>query len=327
MPPEENLEDIWPPILASEGEEVPNVLYHYTSPRGLLGMLEGNEIHMSNVRFMNDRSELDYAFGLLAKRIHEKEAQYEEGDREHFALQLLKELPSVFQSEKIQGSADIYGFCFCEDGDSVAQWREYARQGQGYSVGFDTDSLKELHPGASLVKMVYDPERQEEMVDGLLDSSIEVVKNIVENSDEDDDLDTDKMILVSSVIASIFLLTTAIRIKNPVFEDEREWRLVHGHLPDRQGLPPSSFLGEDPGGPLADIWSTPVPDLRFRVQKGQIVPYIGIAPGKKDATIPIVQVIQGPQTAPDIGRRAIRLMTSTFGGSVEVHESDVPLRY
>src|SRR5712671_6860096 len=49
----------------------PRLLYHYTSADGLLGMLEGRQLWATNVRFMNDTSELGYGIGLVREVLRE----------------------------------------------------------------------------------------------------------------------------------------------------------------------------------------------------------------------------------------------------------------
>jgi hypothetical protein len=45
----------------------PAILYHYTAADGLLGMLQSHQIWATNVRFINDRSELDYGINLVCR--------------------------------------------------------------------------------------------------------------------------------------------------------------------------------------------------------------------------------------------------------------------
>ena len=39
----------------------PAILYHYTTPEGLKGILQSGKLWATEVRYMNDASELDYA--------------------------------------------------------------------------------------------------------------------------------------------------------------------------------------------------------------------------------------------------------------------------
>ena len=46
-------------------EQVPHVLYHYTSADGLIGILSSKSIWLTDLRYMNDLSELQYSKALV----------------------------------------------------------------------------------------------------------------------------------------------------------------------------------------------------------------------------------------------------------------------
>src|SRR2546423_10494745 len=52
-------------------QDSPRLLYHYTSADGLLGMLQGRQLWATNVRFMNDTSELAYGIRLVREVLQE----------------------------------------------------------------------------------------------------------------------------------------------------------------------------------------------------------------------------------------------------------------
>ena len=45
-------------------------LYHYTSLQGLMGIIESRKLRASDVRYMNDSTELTYALNLLQNAIN-----------------------------------------------------------------------------------------------------------------------------------------------------------------------------------------------------------------------------------------------------------------
>jgi hypothetical protein len=48
---------------------LPNVLYHYTSQAGFLGIIQTREIWASNLLFLNDSMEFNYARKILQQEI------------------------------------------------------------------------------------------------------------------------------------------------------------------------------------------------------------------------------------------------------------------
>jgi len=50
----------------------PDVLYHYTTPAGVLGIIESGSIYLSDALFLNDQSELLYGRELVAEALREE---------------------------------------------------------------------------------------------------------------------------------------------------------------------------------------------------------------------------------------------------------------
>lgn len=50
----------------------PSVLYHYTTRKGLIGMLEQRVVYASNVRYLNDENEIALAIRLVKKIISDR---------------------------------------------------------------------------------------------------------------------------------------------------------------------------------------------------------------------------------------------------------------
>ena len=53
----------------AEAEKPPDILYHYTSAEGLLGIVWTREIWSTNVLYLNDTSELSHATEVLASEL------------------------------------------------------------------------------------------------------------------------------------------------------------------------------------------------------------------------------------------------------------------
>src|ERR1035438_5726396 len=55
--------------LARSSSKPPDTLYHYTTPEGLLGIIESSALFLSDARFVNDRSELSYGRRVFTDRL------------------------------------------------------------------------------------------------------------------------------------------------------------------------------------------------------------------------------------------------------------------
>ena len=50
----------------------PDILYHYTSQKGLLGILKDNKLWMTNILYLNDSSAYRHTIYLLKSEVEER---------------------------------------------------------------------------------------------------------------------------------------------------------------------------------------------------------------------------------------------------------------
>lgn len=145
---------------------------------------------------------------------------------------------------------DGLGFCLSLEGDLLSQWRGYAANATGFSIGFSkeyilslSESLKEKKDLVLLLQKVeYEVPEQEE----LIRPTYENIKQITDSGrlkfprprgllDQRSDEDIEKE-LEGFMKSRMTMLTTAMNlipkfyaIKTSAFREEREWRLI-SHL-------------------------------------------------------------------------------------------------
>jgi len=108
---------------------IPRRLYHYTTLEGLTGILGSTGLWASDVRFVNDASELSYASALIGNEVV---AAISESEAVRPHLHLHSEMANPFEIGRRPFVA-----CFCEEGDLLSQWRGYRAAESGFSLGFD----------------------------------------------------------------------------------------------------------------------------------------------------------------------------------------------
>jgi len=116
---------------------VPPMLYHYTDAAGLLGMLNSGSIWLTDHRFLNDKSELEHTHGTLRELLASKEDQSP-------STQAKKLYDAIRLYARTESSQDIHIFSLTEDPDDLSQWRGYAREGLGFTIGFCGLTLREI---------------------------------------------------------------------------------------------------------------------------------------------------------------------------------------
>jgi Protein of unknown function (DUF2971) len=133
-----------------------NTLYHYCSSATFAEIISNRNIWLSSLSLSNDSTE-GKVMADTFKRIFEKDSLDE--DVMSLLRNALKGLESMF---------DGLGFCLSEAGDLLSQWRGYASDGQGFSIGFSRDYLELLaqqrdpaKSGFTLSQVIYNPADQE----------------------------------------------------------------------------------------------------------------------------------------------------------------------
>lgn len=171
----------------------------------------------------------------------------------------------------IQFAEEIFdglGFCLSEKPDLLSQWRGYANDGQGFSIGFSKTYFDELakardpgEHGFRLCKVLYDTEEHEAALKPTYDSITELVAsgNLKKpklgllnplNEEQTNQLHAQHQDAIHRLWArAAKTFASAHVLKNKAFSEEAEWRLI-------------SYLSKEPD----DIAS-------FRASGNRLIPY------------------------------------------------------
>jgi hypothetical protein len=208
---------------AAVDERPPEILYHYTSAEGLLGIVQSGEIWATNALYLNDASEIFHATEVL-----EAELRLAPLGPWNYAAAFPMGITYYLKGIRL----DHFVVSFCEDRDLLSQWRGYGgTPGAGYSIGFSTSALQAAAAGSgnklpepcALRKAKYCLDQKKEMVR----TRIAVLNEILDpvTGDLEPARDEDSLNLLRHQIAASFHPTLAL-MKHGAFEGEREWRLV-----------------------------------------------------------------------------------------------------
>ncbi len=187
----------------------PETIYHYTTQKGILGIIPTRTMWATQAHFLNDRNEVFLTFKLLERELRRMVSESKNPQHRSLLNEIRHSLSNVDQTH-------ICTVSFCESGDLLSQWRGYAAQGKGYAIGFDLAKLSNIAKQQNFVvwPCVYNPTLQLELVKYLIDCWIEKFSEQM--------LDHGKMI--EEINASICKLAPII--KDESFIEEQEWRLV-----------------------------------------------------------------------------------------------------
>lgn len=211
------------------------ILYHYCSNNDFHSIIGNRKIWLSSLSLSNDSME-----GKLVAEILARIAKADGLDQT--ATQRLQE--SVSGLEQV---IDGLGFCLSEDGDLLSQWRGYAADATGVSIGFSKDYLEQLaaadrnqeKPGFTLQKVEYDLETQESLIKPTYKKIKELINkgafkfpgkyNLLDIRSHDEVKRNNEMIKAAFSQLSItvlLLFEKLFLLKTRAFREEREWRLI-----------------------------------------------------------------------------------------------------
>ena len=184
-------------------------LYHYTTFKGLFGIIDSQALWASDIRYMNDAAELRHTVDLVRT---ETRSRINAGVSD---ARLLNAFVDWFSRKLTTGNL-LFASSFRENGNLLSQWRGYSTVGKGVSLGLDPNYLQSIasKQGFRIARCIYDPLRQSLLICKLIDSVEQMARN-AEGGYED----------IFSEIESE-LLTIAAILKHPSFEEEAEWRII-----------------------------------------------------------------------------------------------------
>ena len=229
-------------------------LYHYTTIEGLKGILKKRSIWLTHISTLNDPTELKYGKKLILEIISDEMNKQSEDIINSFFKQLILHI-NTFDDLFYE----VYVACFCESDNLLSQWRAYANRGGGYNLGFKfTSDTKFYHYDdfenesyVILRKILYNPSVQKEYVKNYIslitNSAKELIKNVKDNKERSYRINVQRAAAEYSNILCDLMLS----FKNPVFEEEKEWRCI-----------------------LARHYKHKINQLQFRENEKEITPYI-----------------------------------------------------
>ncbi|MCM1050209.1 MAG: DUF2971 domain-containing protein [Clostridiales bacterium] len=216
------------------------LIYHYCDNYKMANILSGKTLRMSDITKSNDYEEVKMFFpGILDAiedeyRKYEFPLQYMGIDNRDALGKLLDWEYSVLNYEFDSGGVTNFVVCFCEDGDVLSQWRGYADNGKGCSLGFSIKELEEYcnkYEGILQFKKV-EYKTVREINDTIVEKAIKILNKlsgmrnqIAEEIPSFDDEKIDRMFqfYFHQMISNV--LMGSLKYKNETFREEKEWRI------------------------------------------------------------------------------------------------------
>lgn len=285
-------------------EDKDEILYHYTSQKGLLGILNDGGIWATHIAYLNDSTEYNYAVDLLRKEIVDR----------------LKSLPARFitppfavngklsKDEIIQDflqiffnfieysdnlNISVFVCSFSEEGNLLSQWRAYCPNANGFSIGFKKSNLIQIAKknNFELARCEYNENKQKVMIKELINKFIGKLDIDMEKADI--------LLIISSLLEEFALL--AARLKDKAFKEEKEWRLISNYSLGLMGS--------------------------IREGKSMLIPYSHVNFVEKEGYIQIEEIFIGPTPHKELAYKSIATLLHSKGNIfAKIYDSKIPYR-
>ena len=186
------------------------VLYHYTTPQGLQGIIDTKTIWASDYRFLNDATELKHGLAIFDKLF--------DSHRERLAKDRVEIIDGLRKSIETSRDFCVFIASFCQNGDLLSQWRGYKA---AYALGISGQWLQEnaAEQNFELVPIAYSFAQQQ----ASIHAAISLLQNYI-----DDNAAKGKTNLRKSILRwwSSRMLIVLAALKSEAFDEEAEYRLV-----------------------------------------------------------------------------------------------------
>lgn len=187
-------------------ENIPKIIYHYTTQEGLLGILNEGALWATKMHYLNDASELIEPFRIGIEELDQLSLlQKEDDDRE-----IISNLKDSIRHSRRENYCVV---SFCTYGDLLSQWRAYGSFGSAYSIGFNFKLLQQhirAYPFELRRCEYYEQEEYQAKIKEFIGSVVS--KALSEKSEPADFIHN--------------FISMAATMKLMYFKDEAEWRII-----------------------------------------------------------------------------------------------------
>lgn len=293
------------------------LVYHYCSGATFKEIIHNKTLRFSDITKSNDSAELRWITSYIESIFLDElgnanqNAQFKEISQKTDFVGLFHEFSYSFFTQALCGKEKFFWFyatCFSLEEDKLSQWRGYADDGRGFSIGFrrkafeaySTSGFKLLSIHSGDVK--YDKEKH-----------ILSVRESIRKLFLDIFADLERNKLSKEGIRYIYmncfqgLIEKAVFIKNPFFKEEKEWRMCVWTYKDFSDS--NDILLVNNGVPENF-------DLEYQNRNNQIVSYFDL----KFAPDIVKKIVVGPKNKTDLSDLSIFLKSNGF--DCKIIESD-----
>ena len=198
--------------------------YYYCSLNTFLNIIKNKQIYLSDPLKMNDTLEIKWYIEKLNNEDRTLSGlDFDVPESIFEMMKLRSHLDFTFEEfmEKLdsRGQRSVYISCFSKEPDILSQWRAYAEDGTGVSIGFNLEKLS-VASNILLEKVIY----ADDVYYDSKENDVEII------ADQIDVVIREKNITKKEEQLETFLhelIPEFVKYKNPAFVEEKEVRLIY----------------------------------------------------------------------------------------------------
>ena len=161
----------------------PELLYHYTSQTGLLGIVKTRQLWASKIQYLNDTTEFLHGLDQVTRVLRKYECEF-------LDLILQRYVKSTREAIERMSGLNIFVASFSASPDLLSQWRASTKNETGYALGFEINRLANLggKHDFSLEACVYEPSMQRRKAEEFVDHQLryfQTLRDRITSGDED----------------------------------------------------------------------------------------------------------------------------------------------
>lgn len=271
----------------------PELIYHYTSLEGFVGIVRDRAIWLTDYSYLNDTREISHGRDMIHGVATEMLRAKPEASTAALLESWIRDVGAVERR--------VWIASFSGDDDSLSQWRAYGP----VAIGFVPHDLAMHAMRANLNAVEYDREAQRKLASVYLHHLCQAYA---------EDAAKNRLERIEDVYHKIDQLIEVVAFfKDPSFSVEHEYRLAYFEYPDM----------------LKSFGLEGVP-MHFRVSRSRLLPYVK-SPDLEpvpldDRPLKIAEVVLGPE-ADKLLERGVREFLAANGlAGIPVRRSNVPYR-
>jgi len=261
---------------------LPEIIWHYTTADGLLGVLDSGSLFATQLACLNDQSELRYAVFMVRSAMQLMRLKPGEDPDRDYIFDFLDRAAMI----DVLPNSELFVACFSRNGDELSQWRAYGGGENGYAIAFRTQALFSHHSVVAPVS--YDHALHLNVAGEVAAAFVDFYLRGARRGHDRQEWTIDFTRAWDAAMGRVGAM-----IKHPAFTAEAEFRCIHKLEPSEHG------------------------SLEFRQKAGMLSRYLPLyfpPLGKpREKLLPIEGVIVGPCRHSAVSKASVEMLLRKHG--------------